>query len=61
VLRVPATRSDEELAIELLEKKNVYVHPGHFYDFPSEGYLIVSLITPEQTFAGGIRLLLSMF
>src|SRR6266446_1861807 len=26
VLRVPATRSDEELAIELLEKKNVFVH-----------------------------------
>src|SRR5947209_7233843 len=61
VLRVPATRSDEELAIELLEKRDVYVHPGHFYDFPSEGHLIVSLITREQTFAEGIRLLLSIF
>jgi len=61
VLRVPATRSDEELAIELLERKNVYVHPGHFYDFPSDRHLIVSLIAPEQTFAEGIRLLLSIF
>jgi aspartate/methionine/tyrosine aminotransferase len=61
VLRVPATRSDEDLAIELLRTKNVYVHPGHFYDFPSDGYLIVSLITPAPEFAEGIRALLSMF
>jgi alanine-synthesizing transaminase len=61
VLRVPATRPDEELAIELLMKHGVYVHPGHFYDFASEGYLVVSLITPEKEFANGIRLLLSMF
>jgi len=54
VLRVPATRSDEELSIDLLEKHDVYVHPGHFYDFPGEGYLVVSLITPEQEFAEGI-------
>jgi alanine-synthesizing transaminase len=61
VVRVPATRSDEDLAIELLEKSGVYVHPGHFYDFPADGFLIVSLITPEQQFAKGIELLLSMF
>lgn len=60
VLRVPATRSDEELAIDVLTQKNVYVHPGHFYDFPSEGFLIVSLITPEEEFAAGSKLLLSM-
>ena len=60
VLRVPATRSDEELAIELLNKRSVYVHPGHFFDFPSEGYLVVSLIAAEQEFAEGVRLLLSM-
>jgi alanine-synthesizing transaminase len=61
VLRVPATRSDEDLAIELLADKNMYVHPGHFYDFPSEGFLIVSLVTPEEEFAAGVKLLLSMF
>ncbi len=60
VLRVPATRPDEDLAIELLTTKGVYVHPGQFYDFPAEGYLIVSLITPEQEFAEGTRRLLSM-
>lgn len=61
VLRVPATRSDEELAIELLATRDVYAHPGHFYDFPSNGYLIVSLITPEPEFAKGIERLLSIF
>jgi len=61
VLRVPATRSDEDLAIELLTQKNVYVHPGHFYDFRSEGFLIVSLIARQEEFAEGIKLLLSIF
>ena len=64
VLREPARRggrSDEDLAIELLTSNGVYVHPGHFYDFPSDGYLIVSLITPEREFAEGARLLFSMF
>ncbi|HMD37871.1 MAG TPA: pyridoxal phosphate-dependent aminotransferase [Candidatus Acidoferrum sp.] len=60
VIRVPATRSDEELALDLLATKGVYVHPGHFYDFASDGYLVVSLITPAAEFAKGIKLLLSM-
>jgi len=54
VLRVPVTRSDEELAIELLREKSVLVHPGHFYDFPSDGYLVLSLITPQREFAEGL-------
>jgi aspartate/methionine/tyrosine aminotransferase len=61
VLRVPVTRPDDELAVELLKAKSIYVHPGHFYDFPADGYLIVSLIMPEQGFAEGMRQLLSMF
>jgi alanine-synthesizing transaminase len=59
VLRVPATRPDEELALELLKKHDVYVHPGHYYDFPGDGYLVVSLITPEQDFTEGVRRILS--
>ena len=54
VLRVPAIRSDEDLALELLTSQNVYVHPGHFYDFPSDGFLVVSLITPATIFSRGI-------
>ena len=53
VLRVPVTRSDEELAIELVRERSVLVHPGHFYDFPSDGYLVLSLISPMQEFSEG--------
>jgi alanine-synthesizing transaminase len=58
VLRLPVTRSDEELAIELVREKAVLVHPGHFYDFESDGYLVLSLITPEADFEKGIERLL---
>ena len=54
MLRVPVTRSDEELAIELLREKSVLVHPGHFYDFPSDGYLVLSLITRQREFTDGL-------
>jgi len=60
VLRVPATQSDEDLAIEILRKLAVLVHPGHFYDFPSDGYLIVSLITPPENFRHGIEQILKL-
>jgi alanine-synthesizing transaminase len=60
VLRVPVTQSDEDLAIELLRKLSVLVHPGHFYDFPNDGYLIVSLITPPQSFRQGIARVLEL-
>jgi alanine-synthesizing transaminase len=54
VLRVPATQPDEDLAIALLRGTGVLVHPGHFYDFPGDGYLVVSLITPMNHFQDGI-------
>ena len=55
VLRVPVTRSDEELAIELVREKSVLVHPGHFYDFDSDGYLVLSLIGQAGEFAEGCQ------
>jgi alanine-synthesizing transaminase len=60
VLRVPVTQTDEELAVDLLRRTSVLVHPGHFYDFPSDGYLVLSLITPEAQFAEGIGRLLEV-
>jgi alanine-synthesizing transaminase len=60
VLRVPSTRSDEDLALDLLAKKDVYVHPGHFYDFAGDGFLVVSLITQKAEFLEGITRMLSM-
>ncbi len=60
VVRVPAVQSDEDLAIDLLRKMAVVVHPGHFYDFPSEGHLVLSLITEPDAFHEGITRLLRM-
>ena len=54
VLRAPALGSDEDLAISVLESTGVLLQPGHFYNFPSEGYLVTSLITPPDVFANGI-------
>ena len=53
-LRVPRTRSEEAWALALLEKDDVYVHPGHFFDFESEAYLVVSLLTPPSIFREGV-------
>jgi alanine-synthesizing transaminase len=60
VLRVPATQTDEELAVDLLRRKSVLAHPGHFYDFSGEGYLVLSLIPQQALFAEGIGRLLEL-
>ena len=61
ILRIPVTESDEDRVIHLVEEKSVLVHPGHFYDFPTDGCLILSLITPEKDFAEGLSRLLHTF
>ena len=53
ILKVPEVLSDEEWAVEFLTKEGVLVHPGHFYDFPGEGSLVVSLLTDEAAFQEG--------
>ena len=58
VLRINRKVSDEDLSIELMRQAGVIVHPGHFYDFPNDGYLVVSLISQEQDFRNGIDKLL---
>lgn len=55
VLRVPRTKTDEDLAIELIEEHGVAVQPGYFFDFDREGYLVLSLLTPCETFDDGVR------
>jgi aspartate/methionine/tyrosine aminotransferase len=63
VLRIPATSSseqshDEQFAIDLLRRENVLIHPGHFYDFSTDSYAVLSLIVPEEIFTEGISRLL---
>lgn len=53
VLRVPRTRAEESWCLELLAR-GVAVHPGHFYDFPEEAYLVLSLLPEPHAFAAGV-------
>jgi alanine-synthesizing transaminase len=54
-VKVPRIRSEEEWALDLLSRRDVLVQPGFFYDFESEAYLVVSLLTAPAIFAEGIR------
>jgi alanine-synthesizing transaminase len=50
VIQVPAARSEEELALALLEQDGVLVHPGYFFDFPRAAFVVVSLLPPREVF-----------
>ena len=58
-LQVPRIRREEEWALELLEKDNVLVQPGFFFDFESEAFLVLSLLTEPEIFREGCRRLLA--
>jgi len=51
VLRVPAMRGEEQLVLDLLDRERILVHPGYFFDFRHEAFIIVSLLPPADVFA----------
>jgi alanine-synthesizing transaminase len=53
VLRFPNVKTEEQWVLGLLDDRDVLVQPGWFYDFESEPYVVVSLITPESVFREG--------
>lgn len=55
IVRVPETRSDEEWAIALIERDSVHVQPGYFFDMNRGAHLVVSLLTPEDVLAEGMK------
>ncbi len=60
VLRVPALDSDEDLAVQLVER-GVSVHPGYFFGFGGSGWLVVSLLAEEAEFRRGVAGICGMF
>ena len=58
VLRVPSTRSEEDLVLALIDEDAVLAHPGFFFDFAHEAFLVVSLLPEPTAFAEGARRLL---
>jgi hypothetical protein len=59
VLQVPAVRSEEDLVVELLERDGVLVHPGYFFDFPREAFLVLSLLPDPAVFDEGVARILA--
>ena len=59
MVRVPATRSEEALVLSLLEEDHVLAHPGYFFDFPTEAFVVVSLLPEPDVFARGVSALLA--
>jgi aspartate/methionine/tyrosine aminotransferase len=60
VIRVPAVLAEEELAVRLLNEAGVLVHPGYFFDFPHEAFVVVSLLPMRDVFVEGISRLLEL-
>ena len=54
VLRIPATLPEAERVERLLDERDVLVHPGYFFDFAQEAFLVVSLLAPRATFDEGV-------
>jgi aspartate/methionine/tyrosine aminotransferase len=54
VIRVSLPVSDEELALEILERAGVLVHPGYFFDFLTDDFLVISLLPEPDRFAAGV-------
>jgi alanine-synthesizing transaminase len=55
VLRVPRLVTDEELVLGALRHAEVLVHPGYFFDFETDGFLVLSLLPEPGDFAQGAR------
>jgi alanine-synthesizing transaminase len=59
VVRVPATRSEEQLALDLLHAERILVHPGYFFGFPRGAHVVVSLLPSPDVFEDAIARLLT--
>jgi aspartate/methionine/tyrosine aminotransferase len=59
VLQVPRIGSEEAIVLDLLDTTGVLVHPGYFYDFDREAFLVVSLLPETAVFAWAVRALFS--
>ena len=58
ILRVPRVMSDEEWSVGLLESTGVHAYPGYFFDFETDGFLVVSLVVREGIFETAVKKLI---
>jgi aspartate/methionine/tyrosine aminotransferase len=55
ILRIPATKTEEEWVLEFLKEDRVFVHPGYFFDFDEEAHIVLSLLPAIDVFQKGIK------
>jgi len=61
IVQVPAVEPEEDIVLRLLAEHRVLTHPGYFFDFTREAFLVVSLLPPAATFASGVDRLFRHF
>ena len=61
VVQVPSFGTEEELVLDLLTSGGLLTHPGYFFDFPRESFLVVSLLPEPRVFAAGVTQLVRHF
>ncbi len=61
IINLAPAFDEESFTVKLLEEENVLVHPGYFFDFPETGFLVVSLLAPEEIFQRGIGRILKRY
>ena len=61
VIEISDVIPDEDRVLQLLDQDNTLMHPGYFFDFDREGFLVVSLLTPAAIFRNGITRLIFRF
>jgi aspartate/methionine/tyrosine aminotransferase len=59
IIRVPNYRSEETLVLDLMTAEHVLVHPGYFFDFERETFIVVSLLVEPAVFAEAISRVLT--
>lgn len=59
IIEILDALSDENRVLQLLQRDNTLVHPGYFYEFQKDGFVVFSLLTPVETFRAGICRLIS--
>ena len=60
-MQVPSLEREEDLVLRVLAEDGVLVHPGYFFDFVSESFVIVSLLIPPNRFEEGVTRFLRHF
>jgi len=58
ILKLPDCRTEEAWVLDFLENDHVFVHPGYFFDFREEPYVVLSLLPEPSVLEEGITRIL---